>query len=51
MQGTSEKKTEAKLEVVSCLTELHKFLLLEVALVPQIPPNGLNGAFQAALDQ
>ena len=51
MRGSRERAGARAKWVVSCLSELHKFLLLKVALEPQIPPDGLNGAFQAAVDQ
>lgn len=52
--GKATKKrrwTELGTLAVSCLPDSHKFLLLRVALVPQIPPYWLNRGFQACPSQ
>lgn len=50
-KGTKKRRTELGTLTVSCLPDSHKFLLLRVALVPQIPPYWLNRGFQACPSQ
>lgn len=45
------RRTELGSLAVSCLPDSHKFLLLRVALVPQIPSYWLNRGFQACPSQ